>query len=210
MGLKDRHMNIVCNLTSRIRQHAGVAANVLLAAAMFTPGGVTAQDGTVGRRAASPVIEWSIRPPMGADLRGDESPRDVRLRDTDAPVLTDPVAPTERLRQLRMNDALNLRFAIPQDLLADRSRIVVSLRATPASRATMVVEQATSARTSSSWLDVQAADTPTTRIGLELRSASAEKRLGFNNVLKMQLSGGSTLLLKPRRSGVAVTWRSEF
>ena len=91
-----------------------------------------------------------------------------------------------------------------------RSRLVVSLRATPASRASMFVEQAASPRPGNSWLAVAATEAPSTRVGLELRSASTEKRLGFNNVLKMQLSGGSTLLLKPRRSGVAVTWRAEF
>ena len=211
MKLKGNSMNIVCTLSDVNNRRASLAASLLsFAAGICISGPAAAQDTPLGSRVALPVIEWSVQPPMSAERRSDEPLRDMRLRDAGAPVLTDPVAPTERLLQARMNDAFREPITAPQDLPADRSRLVLTLRATPTSRASMVVEQATSARTANSWRAAQAAEAPTTRVGLELRSASAEKRLGINNVLKVQLSGGSTLLFKPRRSGVAVTWRSEF
>ncbi len=203
-------MTTVCTTTPLTILRATVAACALFATSLCLCGGAAAQGAALDGRAALPVIEWSVQPPMSAERRSDEPSRDMRLREPGAPVLTDPVAPTERLRQSAMSSVPRLRVTAAQDLPADRGRLVVSVRATPLSRTSMVFEQAASARTSSSWLATQNADTPTTRVGLELRSASTESRLGFNNVLKMQLSGGSTLLLKPRRSGVAVTWRSEF
>ncbi len=203
-------MTTVCTTTPLTIPRATVAACALFAASLCLCGGAAAQGAALDGRSALPVIEWSVQPPMSAEHRSDEPSRDMRLREPGAPVLTDPVAPTERLRQSAMSSVPRLPVTAPQDLPADRGRLVVSVRATPLSRTSMVFEQAASARTASSWLATQAADTPTTRVGLEMRSASAEKRLGFNNVLKMQLSGGSTLLLKPHRSGVAVTWRSEF
>ena len=215
MELKGNSMNIVCTLSYVTNRRARLAASLLsLAAGICISGPAAAQDTPqdtpLSSRIALPVIEWSVQPPMSAERRSDEPLRDMRLRDAGAPVLTDPVAPTERLLQARMNDAFREPITAPQDLPADRSRLVLTLRATPTSRASMVVEQATSARTANSWRAAQAAEAPTTRVGLELRSASAERRLGINNVLKVQLSGGSTLLFKPRRSGVAVTWRTEF
>lgn len=203
-------MNTVCTPTLLATRRPGMAAGVVLAAGFSMCAAAAAQDAAPGSRVGLPVIEWALQPPMSAERRGDELTRDTRLREAGAPALTDPLAPTERLRQSRVNDALRLPITTPQDLPADRSRLVISLRAAPESRASMVVEQVATARTANSWLVAQAADVPTTRVGLELRSASADKRLGLNNVLKMQLSGGSTLLFKPRRSGVAVTWRSEF
>ena len=163
-----------------------------------------AQESQLNSRLWLPVVEWSLLPPASADM-----PRGLRVRSADSPPLTDPLAPTERLRQSRISDPAREALAAPQDLPLDRSRLVVSLRAAPGSGASMVLEQASTARTANSWLQAQNGEVPTTRVGLELRSPSTEKRLGFN-VFKMQLSGGSTLLLRPRRSGVAVTWRSEF
>ena len=163
-----------------------------------------AQESQLNSRLWLPVVEWSLLPPASADM-----PRGLRVRSADSPPLTDPLAPTERLRQSRIGDPAREALAAPQDLPLDRSRLVVSLRAAPGSRASMVLEQGSTARTANSWLQAQNGEPPTTRVGLELRSPSTEKRLGFN-VFKMQLSGGSTLLLRPRRSGVAVTWRSEF
>ena len=203
-------MNMVRCLTLRLAWRAGMAAGLLWAAGVSMSGGAAAQDAGLAGRASLPFVEWSFQPPASTERRSNEFRRDMHLREAGTPVLTDPLAPTERLRQAGMNDAVRLPSTAPRDFPADRSRLVVSLRATPASRTSMVVEQATSVRTANSWLAAQTADAPTTRVGIELRSASAENRLGFNNVLKMQLSGGSTLLLKPRRSGVAVTWRSEF
>lgn len=203
-------MNIVRTMMSVIKRRASVGVGVIWAAGAATCSSAVAQDAAPVRRAALPVIEWSLQPPMSTDRRSDDVPRELHQRDPAVPALTDPLAPTERLRRSRISDVTQLPITAPQDLPSDRSRLVLSLRATPASRTSMVFEQTTSARSANSWLVAQAADEPTTRVGIELRSASAEKRLGFNNVLKMQLSGGSTLLLKPRSSGFAVTWRSEF
>ena len=163
-----------------------------------------AEESQLSDRLSLPVVEWALLPPASAD-----TPRGLRVRSADSPPLTDPLAPTERLRQSRMSDPAREPLAAPQDLPLDRSRLVISLRTAPGSRASMVLEKASTARTANSWLQTLNGELPTTRVGLELRSPSTEQRLGFN-VLKMQLSGGSTLLLRPRRSGLVVTWRSEF
>ena len=203
-------MHTVRTLTAIIHCPANRVMRLLSAASVGICGAAFAQDTAPSTGAGLPIVEWSVRPPMSAEYPRAEPTRELRLSSPGAPVLIDPVAPTERLRQAQAPDVLRVPIAAPHELPADRSRLMVSLRATPTSRTRMFVEQATLARTASPWLVAQAADAPTTRVGLELRSASAESRLGVSNVLKMQLSGGSTLLLKPRRSGIAVTWRSEF
>lgn len=90
----------------------------------------------------------------------------------------------------------------------DRSRINLTIRRTQSSPVSMVFEQV---RYVHDVADAAAAalTTTSTRVGFEFRRPSNEARFGVN-VFRIHLAGGSTLLLRPRRSGLAVHWRTEF
>lgn len=162
---------------------------MVLAAAVFTASAWAADAGAADERDV-PSVEWSVAP--------------VRQ-----PVLTDPLVPSERLRTARIGDIRGGdAFGGRQVFSLDRSAVTLSIRRSPSSPVSMVFEQARFVH------DVDDAATPalittSTRVGFEFRRPSTEARLGFN-VFRIHLAGGSTLLLKPRRSGMAVTWRAEF
>lgn len=162
---------------------------MVLAAAVFTAPAWAADAGTADERDI-PTVEWSVVPAR-------------------QPVLTDPLSVPDRLHTVRSADIRGGdAFGGRQVFSLDRSAVTLSIRRSPSSPVSMVFEQVRFVH------DVDDAATPalittSTRVGFEFRRPSSEARYGFN-VFRIHLAGGSTLLLRPRRSGMAVTWRAEF